>query len=75
VKNTWLVDGNGKIKKDEDGMTVNRYKNGRILIGVKGASFCLMVSAAVGQKHIAGNQFAKTYDVDQFVEGTPVPCK
>jgi len=75
IKRVWLVDASWKIKKNDIGLITNRYKDGSVLVKVKGANACIIVPAAVGQSYAGGGRYAAGYSVDEYTSGTAVSCK
>ena len=76
IKKVWLIDSAWKIKHSSVGLITNRYKDGSLLVKVKGIDgACLIVPAAVGQSYAGGGRYAASYDVDDYLSGIPVTCK
>ena len=74
VKAVFFSEGDWKL--NYNGLVVrNRYKNGIVLIGVKGADFCVAVPANAAQDSTGNGTFSATYKHDVFDKGRAVPCK
>jgi hypothetical protein len=75
IKKVWMSDAVWKVKQNNLGIIINRYKDGALLIKAKGADYCIVVPSSVGQAYAGGGKYSAHYEVDDYLSGQPVKCK